>query len=202
MVSNFRCVLELALRETTDTELVTWNQGKAAWFRVPIPGERSRIVRVAPDAYFVLRQGDHVRHFFLETDRSTEEHRRLVQKFVSYWWHLQDPRFVDSAGGRPHVNVVFVTTGERRLQTMTASLDRMAKPNRATHGGKRIFTFACEADFNAASPSSLLNALHVHSPRRSRAMDSQITQNIGVITLAPPTYSGADQELDICPGRS
>jgi len=50
MVSNFRCVLELALRETPGTELVTWSQGKDSWFRVSIPGERKRTVRVAPDA--------------------------------------------------------------------------------------------------------------------------------------------------------
>src|SRR5262245_41436316 len=61
MVSNFRCVLELALRTTSDTELVTWNQGQDTCFRVTIPGERKKVVRVAPDAYFVLRQGDGVR---------------------------------------------------------------------------------------------------------------------------------------------
>jgi len=63
MVSNFRCVLEVALRETPNTELVTWDQGKDTWFRVSIPGERRRVVRVAPDAYFALRQGEQLRHF-------------------------------------------------------------------------------------------------------------------------------------------
>jgi hypothetical protein len=153
MVSNFRCVLELALRETPDTELVTWSQGKDTWFRVLIPGERKRIVRVAPDAYFVLRQGDQLRHFFLEADRSTEEHRRLVDKFVGYWWYLQDSRFSDASGGSARVNVLFVTTGDRRMENMIESLRRMPKPNRAEHGGKGWFRFFVERDVRLEDPS-------------------------------------------------
>jgi hypothetical protein len=158
MVSNFRCVLELALRETPETELVTWSQGKDTWFRVLIPGERRRSVRVAPDAYFVLRQGDQLRHFFLEADRSTEEHRRIVERFVGYWWHLQDSRFVDAHGGRVRVNVLFVTTGEGRMLHLMDSLSRMPKPNRASHGGKGTFRF-CVLDENARAGTATLSTL-------------------------------------------
>ena len=45
MISNFRCVLELALRERRDTELVTWDQSKNIWFRARVPGRRQRTVR-------------------------------------------------------------------------------------------------------------------------------------------------------------
>jgi hypothetical protein len=163
MVSNFRCALELALRETSDTELVTWKQGKDIWFRVTIPGERKRRVRVAPDAYFVLRRGDQVRHFFLEADRSTEEHRRLVGKFVGYWWYLQNRPFADARGGRPRVNVLFVTTGETRMRNMMEALRGMPKPNRAGHGGKGVFLFVSEADYAISAPSSLLKPIWVSS---------------------------------------
>ncbi len=37
MISNFRCVLELALRET-DVKLLNWTQGQETWLRVTIPG--------------------------------------------------------------------------------------------------------------------------------------------------------------------
>jgi hypothetical protein len=155
MVSNFRCVLELALRDTTDTELVTWNQGKEIWFRVTIPGERRRVARVAPDAYFVLRQAGEDRHFFLEADRSTEEHRRLLDKFVGYWWYLQDGRFARPHARRPRVNVLFATTGEKRRLNLIETLRLMPKPNRANHGGKGIFSFFCEDDYRIDNPAAL-----------------------------------------------
>ena len=163
MVSNFRCVLELALRETPDTELVTWSQGKGTWFRVLIPGIRRRVVRVAPDAYFVLRQGDELRHFFLEADRSTEEHRRLLDKFVGYWWHLQDPRFADIEGRRLRVNILFLTISERRMQNMIGTLQAMPKPNRATHGGKGIFLFCLDEDVSISHPRGMTGSSGVIS---------------------------------------
>jgi hypothetical protein len=158
MVSNFRCVLELALRETSDTELVTWNQGKETWFQVLIPGERRRIARVAPDAYFVLRQGAQVRHFYLEADRGTEEHRRIVDKFIAYWWHLQDGRFTDAVGVRARVSVLFLTDGEERMENLVATLRRMPKPNRAEHGGKGTFWFYPDRRLSIEQPVGLLHA--------------------------------------------
>jgi hypothetical protein len=159
MISDFRCVLELALRDSPDTELVTWNQGKDTWFRVTIPGSKPRRVRVAPDAYFVLRQGDRLRHFFLEADRSTEEHRRLVDKYISYWWHLQDPRFADSPEGKRRVNVIFVTIGAERMKYMSGTLQNLPKPNRASHGGKTIYRFALQSDFRLEHPTAALQLL-------------------------------------------
>jgi hypothetical protein len=146
MVSNFRCVLELALSETPDTELVTWKQGKEIWFRVTIPGERKRIVRVAPDAYFVLRQGDQVRHFHLEADRGTEEHRRIIEKFLGYWWHF-DNRFDTNPREKTlRRTVLFVTSTESRRRSLSIALVQMKKPSRARQGGKGIFRFTVEVD--------------------------------------------------------
>jgi hypothetical protein len=161
MVSNFRCVLELALRETADAGLVMWSQRQDTWFRVLIPGERPRAVCLAPDAYFVLRQGDQIRHFFLEADRGTEEHRRLIDKFVGYWWYLQDSRFGSGRGGRARVNVLFVTTGEQRRENMIETLRRMPKPNRAVHGGKGVFKLVSESDYSISSLSPLLALLEM-----------------------------------------
>ncbi len=159
MVSNFRCVLELALRETRDTELVTWNQGKDIWFRVTIPGEKKRVVRVAPDAYFVLRQGERVRHFFLEADRGTEEHRRLIAKFIGYWWHLQVPAAFDHGDARFRVNVLFVTTGENRMSSMIETLRRTPKPRPNGVRGRGLFWFCCESYYDVAASGSALGSI-------------------------------------------
>jgi len=157
MVSNFRCVLELALRETPDTELVTWNQGKGTWFRVAIPGKRPRTVRLAPDAYFVLRQGDQSRHFFLEVDRGTEEHRRLVAKFVGYWWHLHNAQSLEHGRPRPRVNILLLTTSERRMMSVIDTLRYMQKPKSAGHGGRGTFWFTTERHVQVEMPSELLD---------------------------------------------
>jgi hypothetical protein len=141
MVAEFRCVLELALAAMPETTLLAWHQGKDAWFRVEMPGDPRRLARIAPDAYFVLRQRDQLKHFFLEADRSTEERRRLLRRLRAYWWHLQDQRFAGAQGGRPRVGVLFVTTSEKRLQGLMSTLQAMAKPNRANHGGKGLFWF-------------------------------------------------------------
>jgi hypothetical protein len=155
MVANFRCVLELALRGLPNTELVGWNQGKELWPHVA--SSRDRKTRLAPDAYFVLRRRDHLQHFFLEADRSTEERRRLLRKFASYWWHLQDPRFCGADGGRPRVSVLFLTTGEKRVQGLLSTLQSMHKPNRARHGGKGLFWFLDERNCSVGQPA-LINA--------------------------------------------
>lgn len=159
MVSNFRCVLELALRETPDTELVTWSQGKDNWFRVLIPGKVSRKVRLAPDAYFVLRQGDQIRHFYLEADRGTEEHRRLVAKFVGYWWHLQNAPLTDAGLGRPRVNILFVTVSPKRLGNLIATLRQIQKPKRVEFGGKGIFQFCCENSYSLDQRRAVLGPI-------------------------------------------
>jgi len=159
MVSNFRCVLERALRETPDTELMTWNQGKDTWFRVPIPGGRKTFVRVAPDAYFVLRQGRQVRHFFLEADRSTEEHRRLEAKFIGYWRHVQVPPDLEGGHGRRRVNVLFVTTGERRMSSVIETLRLLPKLNRDALGGRGLFWFCCEPRYDLAASESVLGPI-------------------------------------------
>ncbi len=141
MTSDFRCNLELALRDTPDVELVTWDQSKDTWFRVTIPNQRHRTARVAPDAYFVLRDRGDLRYFFLEIDRGTEEHRRIIEKFVAYWWFLQDPQFRDNRGHRARVQVLFVTTSERRRLNITETLALLSKPNRPSHGGRGIYRF-------------------------------------------------------------
>jgi hypothetical protein len=157
MISNFRCVLESALRRTPDTELVTWKQGKDTWFRVMVPGERKRIVHVAPDAYFELRHGENVRHFYLEADRGTEVLRRLADKFIGYWWHLRDARAARASQGFARVNALFVMPSERRMLNTIEILNRISKPNRPDRGAKGLFWFCTESAYGLTVPSTILD---------------------------------------------
>ena len=88
-------------------------------------------------------------------DRTTEEHRRLILRFIGYWWYLQESCLSDSRNGRPRVSMLFVTTGERRLLNLMETLRQMRKPNRATHGGKELFLFSSAADIRLEDPTSI-----------------------------------------------
>jgi hypothetical protein len=163
MVSNFRCVLELALRETPDTGLVTWKQGKGKWFKVMIPGERKRLVTLAPDAYFALRHGGQLRHFFLEADRGTEEHRRIADKFVAYWVHVGTFRPATAVQERPRVTVLFLTRGHRRLANLMATFNQVRRPRHLEQGGRGAFRFGLDQSLQvdeteSISASTLLDA--------------------------------------------
>jgi len=176
MISNFRCVLELALHQMPGVELVSWDQGQDTWLRATIPCSPRRSVRVAPDAHFTLREAGHLRHFFLEMDRSTEEHRRLLQKYLGYWWYLQSPHFQQANPGNRRVNVLFVTTGYQRMLNMMETLRNMPKPNRGGHGGKGLFWFCLQNGYRLEEPASILSTIWR--------------------TAADPT---AGKELTICP---
>ncbi len=154
MLSSFRCGLEIAVRQRRTAEIVAWEQGKDIWFPVKLPRKRRPIFRVAPDAYFVLRQRDQVRHFYVEVDRGTEEHRRLLDRFLGYWWHLRNDSLVGPSGGRRRANVLFITTSDRRMLNMIETLRRTPKPDK-THGGRGLFWFASEVSYARLEPQSL-----------------------------------------------
>jgi hypothetical protein len=157
MVSNFRCQLELCLRELPNTKLVAWNQGRESWFRVTVQGERNRVIRVAPDAYFALRYGDFVRDFYLEADRGTEEHRRIVEKFLGYWWYLDKQASGVHSASRDCV-VLFLANGVSRMRRLMNTLHSMPRPNRAAHGGKGIFLFGSDACLSRGTPNQVLGS--------------------------------------------
>jgi len=92
-------------------------------------------------------------------DRSTEEHSRLVRKFHGYWWYLQSPTYEQGHANHRRVNVLFVTTGQQRLLNMMEALRLMPKPNRAAHGGKGLFWFSLEIDYELRQPLSLLRPI-------------------------------------------
>ena len=159
MISNFHCLLELALRHTRDVELLNWDQSQETWFQAPVPGEHARFFRVAPDARFSLRESGQVHHFFLEMDRSTEEHSRVLRKFQGYWWYLQSPTYYERHANPRRVNVLFVTTGRQRMHNMMDTLRAMSKPNRPDHGGKGVFRFCLVSDYRLDEPKTIISAI-------------------------------------------
>ncbi|MFH0931212.1 MAG: replication-relaxation family protein, partial [Candidatus Zixiibacteriota bacterium] len=82
MISNFRVVLNLALRNEKHTRLVSWQQGRDLRDYVRIDDRRIALV---PDAFFTLEDSEDKMYFFLEADRSTMTRGRFLRKMKVYW---------------------------------------------------------------------------------------------------------------------
>lgn len=159
MLSNFRCVMELATRADAETDLLSWEQGiLRSGTHIAAEG-RKRPVRVAPDAYFMLGRPGKIRHCFLEVDRSTEELDRLKAKYVNYWWYLQSPEFLATVDPVDTAVVLFVTIGRTRLANMMSTLRGLRKPNRARQVKKGAFWFCLEPEYGVENPGSIVDPI-------------------------------------------
>ncbi len=159
-IANFRCVLELALKERPGDglSLVLWDQTTATRGEVRLKDKT--VLRVNPDAFFALRDGSGaIRNFFLEFDSGTEEQRRIEAKFRRYWWWLQAPAYRAAHRSHERVAVLFATSGIRRLENMMATLARMPKPNNPPYGGRGWIRFCLETDYGLENPRSLLSPI-------------------------------------------
>jgi hypothetical protein len=158
MVSHFRCVLELAAGQSSGVSLIDWQQDVSRLGTVD--GSR-RTVRIAPDAYFAIGQPRGVRHFFLEADRSTEEHHRIVQKIERYWSYLQSAEYRAGHEEPGRVNVLFVTTGRQRMLNLLETLRQMPKPagTGRSGGGKGWFWFCTADELSLEQPVNLFRPI-------------------------------------------
>ena len=77
----------LLLTRCGPTRLSKWVEGQTLWDTVP--GDRETAVPIRPDSYFVLKnsevpEGKKTVHVFLEADRSTMAHTRMIAKIQGY----------------------------------------------------------------------------------------------------------------------
>ncbi len=158
-ISNFRCVLELALRDEPNGLLLEeWDQ--SAGIRGEVTLADKSILRVNPDAFFAIRDGEGgLRNYFLEFDAGSEEQRRREAKLLAYWMVLQGKAYREAHEDHQRVAVLFVTTGQKRMENMMETLARMQKPNNPPYGGKGWFRFCLETDYQLAEPGSILSPI-------------------------------------------
>jgi len=128
MVSRFRVALKLAMSKTRHHKLETSQRassnletGTATVWR-----HNKKRVYINPDAFFVLRdlkqpEGKQKRAFFLEADRSTMDHGRMVTKFLHYYY-----LYVDNMHQRsynvPSFRVLTVTKSKLRAEGLSSLL--------------------------------------------------------------------------------
>jgi hypothetical protein len=78
----------ILLTRSGPTTLSQWVEGQALWDTAPGP-DRETAVPIRPDSYFVLKdsespKGKEMVHVFLEADRSTMAHTRMIAKIQGY----------------------------------------------------------------------------------------------------------------------
>jgi hypothetical protein len=77
----------LLLTRYGPTKLSQWVEGQTLWDTVQV--DRETVVPIRPDSYFVLKdselpEGKNTVHVFLEADRSTMAHTRMIAKIRGY----------------------------------------------------------------------------------------------------------------------
>jgi hypothetical protein len=112
------------------------------------PQGGKRRTAVVPDGYFVLDNGTHVYHHFLEVDLCTVTgeasawgRRDWARKVAAYLEYYRSGQY-QAHYGTPSLRVLTVTTGERRLQNLKAITERV--------GGKARFWFTTFEDVDPA----------------------------------------------------
>jgi DNA-binding HxlR family transcriptional regulator len=150
MISNFKTILELALKENGQSKLSFWSEPKTIDV-IYSGGER---LPIAPDAFFTIEDKDYLMHFFLEVDRSTMALERMVKKFKGYWdWRAE--------GGHKrklkisNFRVLTVALTEDRKENIR-KIARKADDNQT---GSEMFWFACEKAYNLENTGKILDPI-------------------------------------------
>jgi hypothetical protein len=155
MVSNFRLILNLALKGIKESKLVSWREENLQ-SAVFLAGEK---LSISPDAFFTIEDKGDLLHFFLEADRSTMSLERFFKKMKAYWQWWQEE------GHKKKFNisvfrVLTITISEERKE----NLRKITKKADERQRGSEMFLFACEKDYNLEKVESILKPIW-KSPR-------------------------------------
>ena len=150
MISNFKVILTLALKNKTESKLINWQEDNLT-DRVYLEGER---LPISPDAFFTIEDKDDFLHFFLEANRSTMQGKRFLSKMQAYWqWWLEEghkEKFDISV-----FRVLTITISKKRKE----NLRKITKRADDRQKGSEMFLFTCQKDYNLEKPESVLKPI-------------------------------------------
>jgi len=134
MVSEVHVALELALREKSDAELLSWRrEAFLAKERLVDPDDCDMKLIVASDAFFGLETKEGKSFFFVEVDMGTETLERFRQKLVAYRHYWKSGAYQERYSHK-NFRVLTVATGSER----TNNLIKVAE----SVGARNMFLFA------------------------------------------------------------
>jgi len=163
MVVEVHIALTLASRKSP-AQLVDWREGRGLYDSVTVADSQGAIrLPVRPDAFFTLEdsagpEGPKRAHFFLEADRSTENHTRFEDKIRAYWHYIENGLHAKRYTIKG-VRVLTIALTEARAKNLCA-LAASVLPGTA----HKYFLFGTAADFSPQD-SDPMQAKTCYSPR-------------------------------------
>lgn len=163
MIVDLHVTLSLATRGNP-LRLVDWREGKELHDRVTVQDHNAhKSIPVRPDAFFTLEDsrrepGGNRAHYFLEADRSSENHRQFKDKIRGYF-HYIEQGLHNRKFGIKHFRVLTVATTDARATNLAAMTQELL-PER----GRKYFFFSSLKTFSIESPAPILDSVHL-SPR-------------------------------------
>ena len=165
MIVDLHVILELATRQNS-VRLISWKEGRGLYDSVTITDPAGiKKLSIRPDAFLTLEDrsrpaGGNQAHFFLEADRSSENHKQFRDKIRGYWHYLEHGLHGQKFGIR-NFRVLTVTLTEERAKNLCALANSLL-PERA----RKYFFFTSLKKFGLENPSPILEAVHL-SPRNA-----------------------------------
>jgi hypothetical protein len=160
MISNFRVILNLALKQHEGISLFRWWQGKVLKDHVIIDGKKVPKVPIVPDGLFTLEDAHKAMDFFVEADQSTMDLKRMFWKIRAYWeWYCH----WDKRNGEPYNQKLDV--GPFRVLMLCKSEDRkenlryIAREADPKGIGLSMFYFASEKNLDLLDPLTILKPI-------------------------------------------
>jgi hypothetical protein len=116
----------LMLTRGTPLKIAVWREGPALWDTV-LPKKGKAAIPIRPDIYLGLQnmqrpEGKNMLHFFIEADRGTMSHERMVQKVIGYLAYHDDHRFGQKYPGMKSFHVITVTETRGRAASLRDGL--------------------------------------------------------------------------------
>lgn len=167
MISKVRAILEVALKDRVNTELVRWEDGKeleSASVGIRTPSGKRATIRLLPDGLFGLwfrdrREGKNKAHFFLEADRSTMPHGRFFKKKVLGYLEYYGRGEHKKTYGISEFRVLTTTLTKERRDNLREGMRKRLMDRMASSRDRARFLFACEKDYQLGRPESILGKI-------------------------------------------
>lgn len=158
--NDFRIALTLACRSNPDLQLLFWKQDKSIKDMVTfLNGSNAnpsvlRKVPVFADGFFGIEVKGNKRFFFVEVDRGTTAHGRLLLKLKAYH-HLWLQRRHVQRFGIENFQVLYITSGKERLEHLIQS----ARKAQNGEGRGGLFRFTTFDRVSVSNPVSVLGPI-------------------------------------------
>jgi hypothetical protein len=154
-INTFRICLELATRKSKDIVFDSWKEGRGLMMKTGIR-DRGIIkqIPIIPDAYFTLKHGERIFHYFVEIDRGTADLKRVTLKCRGYL-NIWNDKIAQAKFGMRSFRLLYVTASDKRLANMLEQLQKL----KYHHHRLDLILMTAADQYSLAKPSRLFEPI-------------------------------------------